>query len=77
MPISQMSHASVSCFGTLLGSPVTFIGYMFLQNEKEKPEKMKIEEIARRFWISVQSSGEPKDEGDIQIKEYPYPYPYP
>ena len=47
MPISQMSHASVSCFGTLLGSPVTFIGYMFLQNEKEKPEKMKMEEIAR------------------------------
>ena len=37
----------VWCFGTLLGSLVTFIGYMFLQNEKEKPEKMKMEEIAR------------------------------
>ena len=60
--IPKCRMLGVSCFGTFLGSP--FIGYMFLQNEKEKPEKMKMEEIsrvARRFWISVQSSGEPKD----------------
>ena len=30
--------------------------------KKRNAEKMKMEKIARRFWISVQSSGEPKDE---------------